>query len=112
MVVEQFLGSDSALSRLARVQDELRDLNFFAVLLEFGAARSKLEPSDKPIEHAALKASFHEGYVEALQDLFLFRERYVDSLKKQLSSGADFGARERVLAQKLMTAEEYQKLNG
>jgi hypothetical protein len=111
MLIEQFLKSESALSRLAHVQDTLADLNFFGVLLELGAGRSRLEPSEKPQEHAALKAAFHDGYVEALQDLFLFRERYVDAGPLHKAQAPDFGAEQKVLGQKLMTEEEYRKLS-
>lgn len=93
MIIEHFIKDSGRLAQLNNALSTLHSINFFGVLLEVGANRSKLPlTSSNPVEMAALNASWHNGYVEALKDMYEFNTRYLSQVVAEPIQ--DFGARE------------------
>ena len=111
MLVEQLVKDRERLNIFNNALSSLYTIGMLSVLLEIAAKRSSATPSDKPIESAALRASWHDGYAEAVYDLFEFQERYskVQPLNPQ---EADFGASLELLKSNEITKDEYERITG
>lgn len=110
MLVEQFIDDEARLNALQNITRDLLTLGAYSMLLELAASRNRALPSEKPIEDAALRSAWHNGYVEALGDLFLFKERYA-SQAKELPK-ADFNAHKKLFDRGEITDKEYEQLTG
>jgi len=110
MIVDAIFKNEAALSQIARSLSGLHTAHVFAALLEIGALRSKPRANDKPIEYAALRASWHEGYVEAIEDLFHFLDRFKPEQTAKMR--ASFNAAEKLLQQGDISKDEYAKYTG
>lgn len=111
MYFERFLNDDANIVNLQRAVNSLDNIHFFAVLMELGARRSEAQPTDKPIENAALRAAWHNGYMEAIFDLANFNTRYVQDQTKKMPP-ADFGALDELVRTKEITEEERDRIRS
>lgn len=109
MLIEQFINNKEALTVLRNSLSSLNRINFFAVMLEMGAKRSRLQPSSHPMETAAITGSWHNGYVAAIEDVFNFIDNIVE---KKEQAVVDFGALKALLDSKEITQAEYDELRA
>lgn len=107
MILEQFIQNKSNLDTLRGILSSLNKLNFFGVMLDVASKRSIPLPSNMPIENAALRSAWHNGYTEALNDIFNFLELY--TAKETSKVSVDFGALAQLLKNNEITQEEYDK---
>ena len=110
MLIEQFLENKKIQEVLRNALSSLSRINFFGVMLEVAAKRSQPLPSNFPMENAALRASWHNGYTDALADVYNFLDRYKIEPVEEVK--LDFGALDRLLQTNEITQEEYDRLNA
>lgn len=111
MILEHLLRDKRVPDMLGQALSLLHQINMFGALSELSVHRSKSMPSEQPIENAALRAAWRDGYMEALMDLYYFKERYIDA-PPDSKVGLDFGAAEALLKSGEITEEEYAKLKS
>jgi hypothetical protein len=79
-------------------------------MLDIAAKRSIPLPSDKPIENAALRSAWHNGYTAAINDIYNFHDLY--AAEKRSDVKMDFGSLDTLLKAGDITQEEYDELNA
>lgn len=110
MIIEDFIKDEGRLSALRIAIGNLSAINAFGLFLEIGTGRSRALPTNHPIEHAALRASWFEGYASALDDIYSFFDKYL--IKEKQKPRSDFSAAEQLLKEKTIDEEEYEQLTG
>lgn len=111
MIIEEFIKDENRLSVLQRSISALNSINAFGLFLEIGARRAEASPNDRPMEYAALRAAFHEGYTEALRDIHDFFDRYTKRTQ-ETAARPDFNAAKELLQRNEISSEEYEQLTG
>lgn len=92
----------------------LKNYNVIGAMYEVCHQRSLPEPAaSNLVEHAALRAAWKDGYMEALDDLASFQDYLgMPSSAKFKKPLADFSAARALLERKEITQEEYERLTG
>lgn len=108
MYIESLLESVEAQKILRNSLSQLYSINMFAVLMELQTKRNIALPSTHPLETNALRASWHDGYVAAIEDLYYFFDKYVKT--EQDKPVPTFGAAKSLLDSKEITEEEYASI--
>lgn len=109
MLIEQFIANKEAITALRNSLSSLNRINFFGVMLEVAAKRSRLQPSEHPTETAAITGSWHNGYVAAIEDIFSFIDNIAEKKEQAI---VDFGALKTLLDAGEITPEEYERLRA
>ncbi len=108
MYLRALTSSAEAQKILRSALSQLHQINMFGALMELEGKRNMLLPSNHPLENNALRASWHDGYLAAIDDLYYFFDKYVQSsVDKPVPT---FGAADALLANKDITEEEYARL--
>lgn len=81
------------------------------VLREFGKVKFVAPETPNYPTALAAQAEYSRGYNQAIDDLLLFRERYIDPLPRT-APPLDFGAIDRALAVGDLTKEEADELRS
>lgn len=110
MLIENFVKDKERLDLLRQALSIMFNTNFFGVMLEIASKRSIPLPSDMPIENAALRSAWHNGYVAALNDIYSFHDLYAVEAKGTVKM--DFGSLDTLLKAGDITQEEYDELNA
>lgn len=109
MIWKQFSKETSRLTLLDNALSILSSINFFGVMLDLGSERSKPTPTEDIVHTSAQRAAWHDGYVQALEDMYYFRERYV-SEGINIKPRPNFGAADKLLKEGEITEDEYREL--
>lgn len=112
ILVEDFIEDESRVNAFRSATSQMRNIGAEAMLLDLASERSKPLPGDKPMEQAALRAAWHDGYVECLRDIFRFAERYIFTKEEQEAGQMNFGAPDELLKSGDINEEEYEQLTG
>lgn len=112
MIWEIAVKSKAVVSGFREVVSKLHSINGFGILLEVGANRNAPQPTAELQVSAALRAAWHDGYVEALRDLCYFEERYVPSDEKGIAPNPNFGAAKELLKSGEITQDEFDELTS
>lgn len=86
MLFKRFIKEESNFPRLLPALSTLHGLNMYAVLMDLAASKMegyRAANRDKDAVVEAARAGWHDGYVEALRDLFEF-EQYKPRAKTTL----------------------------
>ncbi len=110
MIVEHFAEDKIALTQLRDALSIFHRINFFAVLLDVAANRSLVQQAITT-DTAALQNAWHNGYVEAINDIFYFLDRYTPKEKRE-DTQMDFGAIEALLKAGDITETEADELRN
>ena len=111
ILFENFIEDKQRVDIFLSAVTELKRVGAEGVLLEAGTHKTLGVPSENPIEEAAIRASWRDGYYECLRDIFNFRERYL-SQQEQIEKRADFAAYDELYNNNEISEEEYEHLTG
>lgn len=105
MLVEQFAQNEARMQKLFQAIGILEEINFFSVMLEEGHVQNpkKLDTA----ENAALRGAWGEGFYQCVNHFANFYQIYKQD--KKLVPRPEFGARDRLIDNKVMTPEEYER---
>jgi hypothetical protein len=104
MVFEEIVKHIGNQTLISQAILNLKQSHYFSAALEMSFSKSDSLKDADPMVKAAMQRYFQEGYKEALEDLFFFMERYVKPDSEQIK--ANYGAVNKLLAKKDITAEE------
>lgn len=112
MLFKEFAASPKTIDILEEYLLPIKRLNFFAILLDLASLKADERAELK--YDAAGRALWHEGYVEALRDVFEFSERYKkdSESRKTKMPRADFGAVEDLFNKGEITEDERNQLRN
>ena len=113
MIWQALVKDTHRLTLLDNALSILSSINIFGVLLDIASERNAPNPSADIIPTAALRAAWHDGYVQALQDLYYFRDRYVPTaVGSESKPRPTFGAAEKLFKEGEITEDEYRELTA
>lgn len=110
MIVDEFFRSEAAQNSLRTAINTLNSFNGLGLFKEIAHQRTLPPGSPKPLESSALQGAWHNGYIEALNDIFYFFDRYNTTPK--IKPGMDFGAVFDLLKEGEITEDEYTTITG
>lgn len=108
MIVDRVRRNPESIMQIVNAVELLHAANAFGALLEICAQRTQAEKSSTPVEHAAIRAGWKDGYAACLQDLANFKAIYVDPPSEDINPGS--GTAKRLLDRGMITQEEYEYL--
>ena len=93
MYLTNLRADPSKLSLLRTAIDNLKSINFFAVMYELASSKVPIGYAlkEQTLEQYAFRSSFNDGYLEAMHDLESFFEMYMQESKPKGQLKADFG---------------------
>jgi len=113
MLLEQFISNPDNMSSLLETLSRLNRLNFFGVMLDIASKRSA--PSalaeGNIIDVSAQRAAWHDGYTEAIRDMYHFQERFT-AQQLGVALKKDYGAADSLYIAGDISADEYERLTG
>lgn len=107
MIFKTFIQSDANFTAITEPTRALYLSGMYQVLLDLAALKS-VERTN--IQNGETRAAWHDGYVEAVRDLFEFAERYRVKKELQATPDMDFGAIESLYNNKEITEHERELL--
>jgi hypothetical protein len=109
--VKTLLANPALMTKIEECVSQLYQIGAISALMEIRGERNKPQPTAHPLELNAARAAWADGYLECIQDLCQFRERFTQSEQTPVRL-ATYGAGERSLALGDIDPDEYRKLYG
>lgn len=111
-IIKYLIGSEDFAAHYSKGVDSLRRSGILEALRNFGRVKEVDPRSINYPSQAIDTAAFSRGYNQALDDLILFRERYLDPKVEPSQLTADFGGFENAIKKGLLTETEANGLRG
>lgn len=112
MMFFDYIKNTGLVEEIYKLTDQLKSLNAYAVMLDLAVIKSQ-ERSTLKLNNNAERAAWHDGYTEALRDVFYFRELITSKLPAtDAAPRLDYGAYDTLLKNGDITLDEYRKFTS